>query len=244
MAGNRVCWRAYVRQGKECLTRAVQPDSDTRIRHTAVIVFAFRDGVNEYLAAYAAGRLYKLVLCPLCQTGDQIVGHGVYWRKPRDGKQVYQIPIQRWLCKACGHTTSALPDFLLRSRWYLLEVVSEVLVRRAEGGASWSKLAVAADGAPVVRTLQRWWQSVGREAARWLGAMETALAQQDSSSIWLDPQGEAAQTQNPVQALLHAAGHLLAWGQTRWEELGEYGWKDRLRFLWLWSSGQGLGRLV
>ncbi len=48
----------------------------------------------------------------------------------------------------------------------------------------------------------------------------------------------------PVQALLHAAGHLLAWGQTRWEELVEYGWKDRLRFLWLWGSGQGLGRLV
>lgn len=48
----------------------------------------------------------------------------------------------------------------------------------------------------------------------------------------------------PVQALLHAAGHLLAWGKTRWEKLGEYGWKDRLRFLWLWGSGQGLGRLV
>jgi hypothetical protein len=74
--------------------------------------------------------------------------------------------------------------------------------------------------------------------------METALAQQDSRSIWLDPHGEAAQTQTPVQALLHAAGHLLAWGKTRWEKLGEYGWKDRLRFLWLWGSGQGLGRLV
>lgn len=209
-----------------------------------MIVFAFRDGVNEYLAAYAAGRLYKLVLCPLCQTGDQIVGHGVYWRKPRDGKRVYWIPIQRWLCKACGHTTSALPDFLLRSRWYLLEVVSEVLVQRAEEGASWSKLAVAADAAPVVRTLQRWWQSLGEQAVRWMEKAQRTLAEQDSGSMWLDPQGEAAQTQTPVQALLHAAGHLLAWGQTRWEELVAYGWKDRLRFLWLWGSGQGLGRLV
>jgi hypothetical protein len=209
-----------------------------------VIVFAFGDGVNGYLAAYAAGGLHKLVECPLCQASGFLVGHGVYWRKPWDGVRAYRIPIRRWLCKTCGHTVSALPDFLLRHRWYVLEVVSAVIVKRAEAGTTWRELGSASKGTPHVRTQQRWWQSVEGEAARWTGAMETALAQQDSSSIWLDPQGEAAQTQTPVQAMLHAAGHLLAWGKTRWEKLGEYGWKDRLRFLWLWGSGQGLGRLV
>ena len=209
-----------------------------------MIVFAFGDGVNGYLAAFAAGQLYQLVDCPLCETVGSLVGHGVYWRKPRDEERGYWIPIRRWLCKSCGHTVSALPDFLLRYRWYVLEVVSGVIVKRAESILAWRELGAAAAGYPHVRTMRRWWQSVGGEAVRWLGAMETALAQQDSNSAWLDPQGEAAKTQTPVQALLHAAGHLLAWGKTRWEELTQYGWKDRLRFLWLWGSGLGLGRLV
>jgi len=44
--------------------------------------------------------------------------------------------------------------------------------------------------------------------------------------------------------LLGASEHLLAWGQTRWTEAAEYGRNDRVRFLWWWSSGRGLGRLV
>jgi hypothetical protein len=44
--------------------------------------------------------------------------------------------------------------------------------------------------------------------------------------------------------LLGATGHLLAWAKSRWTELAHYGWEDRLRFAWLWGSGQGMGRLV
>jgi hypothetical protein len=208
------------------------------------IVFAFGDEVNSYAGACAAGCLYKPDMCPQCQTAGDWVGHGVYWRKPRDGERVYRMPIRRWLCKACGHTVSVLPDFLLCFRWYIVAAVSAVVVERAEIGASWGELKAKAAGAPHVRTMQRWWQSLGGEAARWLGAVERVLAQQDSSSPWLDPQGEAAQARTTVQALLSAAGHLLAWGKSRWAELVGYGWKDRLRFLGLWGSGQGLGRLV
>jgi hypothetical protein len=168
----------------------------------------------------------------------------VYWRKPRDGERVYWIPIQRWRCKGCGHTVSALPDFLLGRRWYILAIISRMLVGRAEAGASWGELAAEADGAPVLRTIQRWWASFGEQALRWLGAVQCVLAEQDSGSAWLDPQGEAAQTGSTVAALLKAAGHLLAWGKSHWRELAGYGWDDRLRFLWLWGSGQGLGRLV
>jgi hypothetical protein len=208
------------------------------------IVFAFGDEVNRYAEAFAAGCLYKPDRCPRCQTVGEWVGHGVYWRKPRDGERVYRLPIRRWLCKACGHTVSALPDFLLRFRWYIVAVVSAVVVERAEAGASWGDLQAEAQGAPHVRTMQRWWRSLGGEAARWLGAVEAMLAQQDSSSAWLDPQGEASQARTPIQALLSAAGHLLAWGKSRWAELARYGWKDRLRFLGLWGSAQGLGRLI
>jgi hypothetical protein len=137
-----------------------------------------------------------------------------------------------------------LPDFLLRFRWYLLAVVSGVVVERAEEDASWGELQMEAQGAPVVRTMQRWWQALGRQAVRWLGVVQTVLAQQDSRSPWLDPHGEAAQAPSTVQALLGATGHLLAWAKSHWAELVSYGWEDRLRFLWLWGSGRGMGRLV
>lgn len=208
------------------------------------IVFAFGDGVNSYRDAFCAGHRYKIDKCPHCATAGQLVQHGVYWRKPRDGERVYRIPIQRWLCKACRHTISALPDFLLRYRWYLLAVISEVVVARGEEDRSWGDLAAEADGAPVVRTMQRWWQSLGAQAGRWLVAIEIVLAQQDSGSGWLDPHGEAARAPTAVQALLAASEHVLAWGKSRWDALAPYGWKDRLRFVWLWGHGQGLGRLI
>jgi hypothetical protein len=242
---NRVCYEPYSRRGKECLARDDQLGGNLPGQTTHMpIVFAFEGGVNDYVAAFAAGCLVEIDNCPECQTTGQLVGHGVYWRKPRDRDQVYWIPIRRWRCKACGHTVSALPDFLLRFRWYVLGVVSDVLVERAEGRASWKELQSQSQGAPVIRTIQRWWQSLGEQATLWLGKVQTFLAQQDSSTPWLDPQGEAAQAQTSIQALLGATGHLLAWAKTQWTELAPFGWKDRLRFLWLWGSGQGLERLV
>ena len=74
--------------------------------------------------------------------------------------------------------------------------------------------------------------------------MQTFLAQQDSSSSWLDPQGEAPRAANVVIALLTVSLHLLAWAKTQWPELVGYGLNDRLRFLGLWGCGRGLGRLV
>jgi hypothetical protein len=105
-------------------------------------------------------------------------------------------------------------------------------------------LAAESQGAPVMRTMQRWWVAFGAQAVRWLAAIQAVLAQQDSASAWLDPRGEAVRVSGSGQALLGAAGHLLAWAKSRWRELAPYGWKDRLRFVWLWGSAQGLGRLI
>jgi hypothetical protein len=208
------------------------------------IVFAFEDGVNGYADAFGKRRLVEMDKCPVCQTAGCLVRHGLYWRKPRDGERVYHLPIQRWWCKACHHTISALPDFLLRFRWYLLSVMNGVLVARAEDDVSWGALQAEAAGAPHVRTMRRWWTVFGRQAAGWLAVIQAFLAQQDSPSPWLDPQGEAARSPSAAQALLSAAGHLLAWAKSRWAELAGYGWNDRLRFVWLWGSGRGMERLV
>jgi hypothetical protein len=208
------------------------------------IVFAYAGGVNQYEAECGTRCPYEPDKCPECSASGRLVKHGVYWRKPRDGERVYRIAIHRWRCQACRRTVSALPDFLLRFRWYLLAVVSDVVVARAEDAASWSELTIAAQGAPVVRTMQRWWVGLGGQAVRWLAAIQIALAQQDSGSAWLDPRGEAVRATSSIQALLGAAGHLLAWAKSRWVELASYGWGDRLCFVWLWGSQQGLGRLV
>jgi hypothetical protein len=77
-----------------------------------------------------------------------------------------------------------------------------------------------------------------------LAGVQTFLAQQDSRSGWLDAQGEGAQAGNSASALLLASLHLFAWAKTEWAGLVEYGLADRLRFLGLWGSQRGLGRLV
>jgi hypothetical protein len=92
--------------------------------------------------------------------------------------------------------------------------------------------------------MQRWCKSFEAQAGRGLGVVQTELAQQDSASEWLDPQGEALRAENSAQALLAAAVHLLAWGKSWWVELAGYGWNARLRFLGLWGSREGLGRLI
>jgi hypothetical protein len=135
---------------------------------------------------------------------------------------------------------------LLAHRHYLVESMHAVLGACHESGQSWAEMEVncAESGTPAVRTMQRWCKSFAEQAPRWLGGVQQTLATQDSSSPWLDPHGEAPKATSPAQALLQAAVHLLAWAKTQWTELAEYGWNDRLRFLWLWGANRGLGRLV
>lgn len=147
---------------------------------------------------------------------------------------------------------SVLPDFLLSFRHYVVRVIEDVLearfARSVQNKAKSSWAAVKAknslEGLPALRTMQRWCRSFGGEAARWLGAMQETLAQQDSFSAWLDPQGEASKAQTTAEALLAASEHLLAWGKTQWAEVTGYGRNERLRFVWLWGANRGLGRLV
>jgi transposase-like protein len=197
-------------------------------------------GQAKHLACQRPG------VCPLCGAKDSLIGHGYYERKVLDEQQAYFILVKRWRCQACHGTFSILPNFLVPHRQYLVRVIQGAVVACFEQGLNWKQVgqACARGGSPVLRTLQRWCKAFGGYASLWLAGVQTFLAQQQSASSWLDPQGEGAQTGNGGKALLSASLHLLAWAKTEWVELVGYGLADRLRFLGLWGCQRGLGRLV
>lgn len=185
-------------------------------------------------------------VCPLCGERGSLTGHGYYLRKAKDEQRAYLIWVKRWLCKICHHTLSILPNFLFPYRHYLVRVIQPVVVAAYECGENWEQVSqsCAQQGTPELRTMQRWCKAYAGRAPTWLSEVQTFLARQDSSSSWLDPQGEAPQAANAATALLSASVHLLAWAKTKWMQLEGYGLNDRLRFLGLWGTERGLGRLV
>ena len=214
-----------------------------------MIVAYFECAEREYGSQARGMQWVCLAYCRLCGGVNCLVGHGYYLRKPKGliaGHDVGTVWIKRWFCKLCHGTISVLPDFLLSFRHYVVPVIQAVIEARCGCGKTWAALETncAEAGAPARRTMQRWCGSFAEQASRWLGAVQATLAQQDSRSAWLDPHGEALAAPHLAQALLGAGEHLLAWGQTRWAEAAGYGRNDRVRFMWWWSSGRGLGRLV
>ena len=63
----------------------------------------------------------------------QLVGHGLYCRQVRGLSETTWIVIwvRRFLCLACGHTISRLPDWLHPWRWYAAPVIIEALWRHS-----------------------------------------------------------------------------------------------------------------
>jgi hypothetical protein len=61
----------------------------------------------------------------------QIVGHGMYSRQVRGVSKAawIVISVRRFLCLACGHTISRLPDWLHPWRWYAATAIVEALYR-------------------------------------------------------------------------------------------------------------------
>jgi hypothetical protein len=211
-----------------------------------VIVTEFGCLVHEYVERCSGLFFPRPNECPHCRVVGQFIGHGFYERKALSQMQVYVLRIKRWYCKACQQTVSLLPSFLLRFRHYLLDVIQFVVVTRYEDAASWAQVArrCAVDGVPSPRTIGRWCDSLAEQASVWWAAVQQTLAEQDAASPLLDPLGETAGPRDAPGALLQAALHLLAWAKTRWAELANYGLADRLRFLWHWGAGRGLGRLI
>jgi hypothetical protein len=211
-----------------------------------VIVTEFRCVVHEYISHCPHLNFPRPEVCPYCHAFHLFIGHGFYLRQPITATQAFRVPIKRWLCKACRHTVSLLPSFLFRYRHYLLDVIQSVVITRFEDRASWTQVVhrCTEQGYPARRTLGRWCVSFAAQAPGWWSAIQQTLAHQDAGSPSLDPLGDQAGPCDAPRALLTAAVHLLAWAKTHWPEVVAYGLADRLRFLWHWGAGQGLGRLV
>jgi transposase-like protein len=200
----------------------------------------------EYLDHFWQLDFPRPEVCPLCHAVHLFISHGFYYRKPFSTTRAYRVRIKRWLCKACRHTLSLLPSFLLRYRHYLLAVIQSVVVARFEDRVPWNQVAsrCAVEETPSLRTMRRWCVSFAAQAPAWWATVQKTLAQHDASSPALDPLGENTGLHDAPCALLQAALHLLAWAKTHWPQVGSYGLTDRLRFLWHWGAGQGLGRLL
>ncbi len=211
-----------------------------------VIVTEFGCLVHEYVERCSDLVFPRPNECPQCRIVDTLIGHGFYERKALSPTAVYVLRIKRWYCTACQRTVSLSPSFLLRFRHYLLDVIQSVVVARFEDGASWTQVAqrCAVEGVPSSRTMRRWCESFAEHAAAWWAAIQQTLAEHDAASPLLDPLGAAAGPRDAPRALLQAALHLLAWAKTQWAAVAHYGLADRLRFLWHWGAGRGLGRLV
>jgi hypothetical protein len=210
------------------------------------IVTDFGRSVQAYVEHFAELVFPRPQVCPHCQAAGRMIGHGFYQRKALTQQHIYLVRIKRWYCTACGRTVSLLPSFLLCFRWYVLEVIYQVVMARFELAVSWGRVMrrCTRKGAPSGRTVRRWCHVFAQQAARWWAAVQGELAQHDSGSPGLDPLGAAASGRSAARSLLETAIHLLAWAKTRWPELVDYGLNDRLRFLWQWGYGQGLGRLI
>ena len=209
-----------------------------------VIVVAFGPEIQKYIENDGHKLCPRPGLCGHCQTVGRMVGHGSYWRKPKDLDRAWWVRVKRWRCQVCRRTTSCLPSFLLPWRHYLVWVIQRVLVRRLEAGDSWAEAAAGSSdqGLPALRTMQRWVVAFRERAPAWLWAVLAELARQESGSRWLEPRGPT--TNGAAPSLLLASLDLLAWAKRRWPELAGYGVNDRLAFLSHWGSGRGLGRLV
>lgn len=204
------------------------------------IVFGYPENVKHYQSEYEHLKIVRPKSCPQCQAVEQMIGHGSYGRKVRDRETVYRIRIRRWKCKACRRTTSALPDGVMRYRWYITESIQEVLWLRYGEKRNWERITEHAGGSPPLRTIQRWCRAFEQQADIWLAWIGRTLAEQDNRSAWLEQGGG----DRDGERLLSGALHLLAWAKGRWRELEGYGLGDWLRFLWLWGWQQGLGRPV
>lgn len=205
-----------------------------------LIVFGYPESVKRYQAEYEYLEISRPEDCPLCQAVGQMIGHGSYRRKVRDRAAAYWIRVRRWLCKACGRTVSALPDVVMRRRWYVTGSIQEILWLRYGEKLSWEGIEKQIEDTPHLRTMQRWSRAFEAKAATWLAWIARVLAEQDSRMAWLEQGGG----HRGGERLLEGALHLLEWAKGHWRELAGYGLVDWLRFLWAWGWEQGLGRPV
>lgn len=98
----------------------------------------------------------KLPVCPRCHA-DALIKYGFYHRKACRTKEtepgLNPVSIQRYFCKACGRSCSALPECIPPHRWYLWDVQEDAL-KATICGKSYRSIAKALT--PSRGTIARW----------------------------------------------------------------------------------------
>ena len=146
----------------------------------------------------------------------QLVGHGMYSRQVRGLVETGWIVIwiRRFLCLACGHTMSLLPDWLHPWRWYAGPVIVEALFRhcilREPAGSIGARFG-RAEGVAEWRSLRRWRKQLLTSPTLWgwlgprLGAAKPAADRNEGRTY--------------LERLLAEGGHVLRSGIQAIEEL-------------------------
>ena len=216
-----------------------------------MIVIHAGDTVPAYAEGYAAVATQRPEWCPLCEVVGQMIGHGFYPRqKPLEAtpEPPQPVPVRRWWCTACKHTTSLLPDIFHRYRQYTWAIIGAAVLRRfvlkqtwAQIQAELSHMPAGVDPAPSVDSLQRWCKAYAGYAQDWLKATLVVLATVWPQLAQLNAHG--VQAASPPQQLLQAIAALASWlssmrGPSATTTV------DDVRAVWRWGWNQGLGRLT
>jgi Domain of unknown function (DUF6431) len=207
--------------------------------------------VNAYAEGYAEVATRRPEWCPLCEAVGQMIGHGTYPRKPLDTTPdpPWLLKIRRWMCRACKHTTSLLPDVLHRYRHYVWAVIAAVLLRRLLLGQTWvqiqaelSAMPAGAPPAPSLDSLMRWSKAFAGHAVRWLQRVLVVLASVRPELSQLDVHGRPLLA--PPQQLLQVIGLLAGWLLPARASAAAVTTLADLRAVWRWGWNDGLGRLI
>jgi hypothetical protein len=124
----------------------------------------------------------------------QLVGHGLYSRQVRGLSEQSWIVIwvRRFLCVACGHTISGLPDWLHPWRWYAATVIVDALYRHdvlRESARGLGRRFGWTDEASTGRRLRRWRRQLLVSPTLWgwlgprLGVRQPAADQRQAASF-------------------------------------------------------------
>ena len=130
---------------------------------------------------------FRLEACPTCKMANPWL-HGTYPRKPdRDGgdTSLNPVPIQRFYCSGCGHTSSVLPECMPPRRWYQWHIQQIALLLYLSG---LSMNAVSKEITPCRQTITRWVNRFKEKFLPFKNALSTYAAHlgyaADFSSFW------------------------------------------------------------
>jgi transposase-like protein len=127
-----------------------------------VIVYHFAGSVKQYLQVHdSPGCGVPLPQCcphPECQAEGRLIRWGTYHRWVwLSGDKAYWLRIQRVRCKECGRTHSLLPDFLHPHRYYVLDLLQQVVTLYLMAGLGFGRLMKRLpETGPVRSTVREW----------------------------------------------------------------------------------------